>query len=177
MLKKISTLLVRFERSAAVVCAAAVTVLILLNVVTRAINYALFWVDEAAIYAMVWMLFFSISVLLKRREVVAVTILPDISSPVIKRLIARVVDYIVLIFSVFLVYFSWIWFQPLTLIEAGFDTSEFSAKTMSFIYQERTNTLGVNKYWIWLIIPYFSISCLIHSLTNIFSRLPATKAE
>lgn len=175
MLNKFSLLLASFERIGAVACAAAITLLILLNVVTRALNHALFWVDELAIYAMVWMLFFSIALLLKKRQLVAVTFLSDFSPPLIKKLLAIAVDYITLIFSVFLLYFAWDWFKPLDLASVGFDYNEFSAKTMNFIYQEKSNTLNINKFWVWLIIPYFSISVFVHALTNILYKNKGNK--
>jgi hypothetical protein len=57
MLHKASALWARIELSAAAILAAAITLLILLNVVTRAFGQAIYWVDEAAIYTMAWMTF------------------------------------------------------------------------------------------------------------------------
>ena len=173
MLTKLSSLLATFERCAAIFCTAAITLLIIMNVVTRALNHALYWVDEAAIYAMVWMLFFSIALLLKRREAVSVTIVYDLVPLHFKKIIGRIVDWSVLVFSVFLIAFSWLWYQPLELIKAGFDFSVFSAETMNFIYQDKANTLAIKKFWVWLIIPYFAFSVFIHALSNVLTPYPS----
>ena len=61
MLERISAFWARIEITLAALLAAGVTLLILLNVVTRNIGAALFWVDELAIYAMVWMTFLGAS--------------------------------------------------------------------------------------------------------------------
>ena len=57
MLYRLSAGLARVELWCAAFLAVCITVLILLNVVTRTAGNALFWVDELAIYAMVWMTF------------------------------------------------------------------------------------------------------------------------
>lgn len=167
MLRAISNTLATFERYGAIVCVAAITILIGLNVVTRALNQALFWVDELAIYAMVWMLFFATAFLLKKRRAVAVTIVVDLVPASVSKVINKIVDVIVLLFSILLIIFSWYWYQPFEVFLAGFDLNTFSANTFNFIYTERGNTVPINKFWIWLIIPYFSFSVFIHSLANL----------
>ena len=67
MLERISAFWARIEITLAALLAAGVTLLILLNVVTRNIGAALFWVDELAIYAMVWMTFLGASAALVAR--------------------------------------------------------------------------------------------------------------
>ncbi|MGG4606056.1 TRAP transporter small permease [Paenalcaligenes sp. Me131] len=167
MLKQFSNGLAVVERWGAIIGTAAVALLVTFNVVTRAMNNAFFWVDELAIYAMVWMLFLSISVLFKRRQVVAVTVLTDILPKVYQGAVSRLVDWVTLGFSIVMLVFCWYWFEPLQLIRYGFNTEAFSAATMNFIYQERVTTLPLSKFWVWLIIAWFSCSCVIHSLANI----------
>ena len=58
---KISRKLVWLEIRLAALMAVGVTLLILLNIVTRYFGAALYWVDELAIYAMVWMTFLEAS--------------------------------------------------------------------------------------------------------------------
>ena len=53
--------LVWLELRLATLMAVGVTLLILLNIVTRYFGAALYWVDELAIYAMVWMTFLGAS--------------------------------------------------------------------------------------------------------------------
>src|SRR6478752_6015406 len=56
---------------------AVLTGLILMNVVTRYTGMPLYWVDEAAVYAMVWLAFIGGSALTRLRLDFAVTLLSD----------------------------------------------------------------------------------------------------
>ena len=85
MLLHISSGVARIEFATAAILAVTITILILLNVVTRSIGAALFWTDELAIYAMVWMTFMGASVAVHHGSAVAVTILTDAIPPACKR--------------------------------------------------------------------------------------------
>ena len=167
MLKQLSDRLSRVERFLAGFCAVLITALIVFNVITRAMNQAVFWVDEIAIFIMVWMVFLSMAVLLKDRQAVAVTVLVDMLPPAMRRAVGVFIDLVVLAFAVLLVVFSWQWYAPLDLAGAGFDFSAFSAKTMNFMYQDRANTLALKKFWVWLIVPWFALSVCLHTLVNL----------
>ena len=58
-----SDALARFERLLLIASVAAILGLILLNVVTRAAQASIYWVDEAAIFAMVFCTFIGASLL------------------------------------------------------------------------------------------------------------------
>ena len=167
MLKKLSDRLSRVERFLAGLCAVLITALIVFNVVTRAMNQAVFWVDEVAIFVMVWMVFLSMSVLLKERQAVAVSVLVDIFPAHLRRIVGVFIDLIVLAFALLLLLFCWQWYAPLDLISVGFDLGQFSAKTMNFMYQDRANTLALQRYWVWLIVPWFGLSVFLHTLVNL----------
>lgn len=166
--------LARIEAWAAACCALLVTLLILFNVVTRATNNAIFWVDEAAIYAMVWMTFLVASVSLARRDAVAVTLLTDILPRRALKTVLLFVDVVVLVFAVMLLVLSWRWFDPVRFARHGFDAATFSMETMNFIYQERTSTLPLLKWWVWLIIPLFALDSTLHAVANLGQRLTAS---
>lgn len=159
----------RQERRAAGLLALVITALIVFNVVTRALNQAVFWVDEVAVFLMVWMLFLAMAVLLKERRAVAVTVLVDQLPPGIRRMVGMLIDWVVLCFAVALLVICWRWYQPLDLIRAGFDLDRFSAETTNFIYQDVATTLPLPRFWVWLIIPYFGCSVLLHTVANIVS--------
>ncbi|WP_417862710.1 TRAP transporter small permease [Vreelandella venusta] len=171
MLKQISHGLARLEVAVAALLAAAVTGLILLNIVTRTLGSPLYWVEELAIHAMVWMTFLTTSVVLKRREGIAVTLLTDSLPPRFKVLSRLTVDAIVLLFAALMLWLCWRWYDPLTLWRVGFDTSAFQTESFNFIYSERTRTLGLPKYFSWLCIPVFSISLGLHGLVNLIDSL------
>ena len=167
VLQHLSDGLCQLELKLAGVAAAVVMALIVLNVVTRAANMSLFWVDEAAIYAMVWMIFLATAVTLKRRQALSGTVLVDYFPARLRAVVGVIIDLSVLLFGVLVLVFAWKWYAPLDLLRSGFDLAEFSAQTMNFMYQEHANTFGLRKFWLWLIIPYFGLSVALHALANL----------
>lgn len=168
MLRTLSAFWARCELSCAALCACAVTLLILLNVLTRALGMALFWVDEVAIYAMVWMTFFGTSAALHYGHSIAITILTDILPAGLRRIMAKAVDMIILVFAMAMIWFCWRWFSPLQLIEYGFDIEQFQENSFNFIYAEPTSTIGIKKYLVWSIMWLFALGATLHSVANLF---------
>lgn len=178
MIRRISAAWARAELWLASFLAAAISVLILLNVVTRSLGSALFWVDELAIYAMAWMTFLGASAALHYGHAVAVTILTDSLPPLLRDLTARLVDLIVLIFALFMIWFCWRWYSPLELARHGFDTKQFQGATFNFIYAEPTTTLGVPKYLVWMVMWLFALGATLHSVANLTApRAPLPEAN
>jgi hypothetical protein len=62
-----------------------------------------------------------------------------------------------------------------TLMRLGFDTREFSGETFNFMYQDTTATLGVAKFWFWLVVPLVAVTISVHALSNLL-RTVATPA-
>lgn len=169
MMGRISATLARVELALAAVMAIAITLLILLNVVTRNLGAALFWVDELAIYSMAWMTFLGASAGMHYGHVVAVTVLTDSLPPAAAAFIVKLADLIVVIFALLMVWFCWKWFAPLDLIRHGLDIEAFQATTFNFIYAEPTSTLGIEKFWVWSVMGLFSLGVTIHSIANLLS--------
>jgi len=169
MLFRISAAWAKVELWAAAALALSVTLLILLNVVTRTMGNALFWVDELAIYAMAWMTFLGASAALHYRTSIAVTMLPDMVPPGYAAILGRVVDVIVFLFAIAMLWFCWRWFMPLDLIRAGFDVTAFQGQTFNFIYAEPTSTLGVPKYMFWLVMWLFALGATLHSTMHLLT--------
>lgn len=169
MLYRISAAWARVELWAAAVLAVCVTLLILLNVVTRNTGNALFWVDELAIYAMAWMTFLGASAALHYRNSVAITLLPDAVSPRAKAVIVKTVDIIVFGFALAMLWFCWRWFMPVELARAGFDTKAFQGNTFNFIYAEPTSTLGIPKYIFWSVMWLFALGATLHSTMHLMT--------
>lgn len=172
MLERISAFWARIEITLAALFGVAVTLLILLNVVTRNIGAALFWVDELAIYAMVWMTFLGASAALHYGHSVAITIMTDRLPGAARHAVAKLVDVIVLGFALAMLWFCWLWFAPMALIASGFDVEAFQATTFNFIYAEPTATLGIKKAWIWTVMPLFALGATLHALANLLGRSP-----
>jgi len=160
----------------AAVLAAAITCLVLLNVVTRAMSASIFWVDEAAIYAMTWMTFLAASAAVHFSHSVSVTLLTDMLPRPALDIARRVVDAIVLIFALLMLWLCWRWFLPLDLARAGFDSVAFQGETFNFIYAEPTLTLGIRKFWLWLIMPLFAAGLTLHAVSNLVHPRSETAA-
>ena len=175
MLARLSKSWARVEIALASFCAVLVTVLILLNVVTRAFNASIYWVDEAAIYAMVWMCFLAASAALHERSAVSVTVLRDWLGETGQKYLGRAVDVCVLVFALALLYFAWRWLMPLELLRAGFDVEAFQGETFNFVYAEPTTTLGIRKIWVCSVLGLYVFGTLLHAIANLLSPLPKAK--
>ncbi|MEM7089268.1 MAG: TRAP transporter small permease subunit [Pseudomonadota bacterium] len=172
MLYRISAFWARVELGAAACLALVVTVLILLNVITRTAGNALFWVDELAIYAMIWMTFLGASAALHHRNAISITILADAVPEQVKNAMTKCVDVIVFGFALAMLWFCWRWFLPIDILRAGFDTVAFQGQTFNFIYAEPTLTLGLSKYLFWLVMWLFALGATLHSATHLFGKRP-----
>ncbi|MCP4301485.1 MAG: TRAP transporter small permease subunit [Gammaproteobacteria bacterium] len=167
--------LMRVERSTCGLLVALVTALILLNVTTRAFSIALFWVDELAVYMMIWMALIGASVLLRERRHVAVTLLTGVLAENRQHALLVLVDVMVLAFAGGLFLMCLAWYDPAGLVSYGFDIEEFAASKYNFIYQEPTNTLGVPKFWVWLVVPIVSINMSLHAIANLLEDVAKGK--
>jgi TRAP-type C4-dicarboxylate transport system permease small subunit len=164
---RISNVVLRVEKGLITLLAAVLVLLILLNIVTRAAGAAIFWVDELAIYTMIWMAFIGASALLRMRMGVAVTLVTDLLPRNLRRAVARLVDAILLLFAVVLLILCWQWYDPIALVQSGFDPDVFARNTFKFIYTEPTNTIGIHKFWVWLAVPIMAATMTVHAVANL----------
>ncbi|MBB4301881.1 TRAP-type C4-dicarboxylate transport system permease small subunit [Rhodobium orientis] len=163
---RVSGILARGEAIVAGSLAAFTFLLLLLNVVTRALSVPILWVDELAVFAMVWMAFVGASLAIHHRGHIAVTLVSDALPSRPKAWLALTVDLLLLAFILTLLVLIWRWFDPVTALFAE-NLEAFSLIDFNFIYQEPTVTLGVPKFWFWLILPIFCLTTIVHSLSNI----------
>ena len=131
-LSRISAFWARIEILLAAGLAVLITLLILLNVVTRAFNTAVFWVDEAAIYVMIWMTLLAASAAFHYRTTIAVTVFKEAVPDRFRRVLSRAVHVVEFVFALVMVYLCVRWFQPVALLRAGFDTAAFQGETFVF---------------------------------------------
>ncbi len=170
----LSNAILLIEKRLMALLAAALVLLILLNIVTRAAGAAIFWVDELAIYTMIWMALIGASAMLRMRMGVAVTLVTDLLPVRGRRLFGRVVDALLLVFAVILLLLCWQWYDPMALLQAGFDFDAFAQATFKFIYTEPTNTIGIPKFVVWLAVPLMSLTMTIHAVANLLEGPPAS---
>lgn len=182
MVQAISTLsgwIMRIERFLIRAIAIALPLMILTNAVGRALRNPIYWMDELAILMMVWMAMLGMSLTLKTRDAVSVTMLIDAVPPALMKGMKILIDALVLAFGIILLVLCYRWFDPLTLMRMGFDTHAFSGETFNFMYEDTTNTLGVKKFWFWLVVPVVAFTTTIHALSNLLQTLsaPVTAVE
>jgi len=147
------------------------TGLILLNVVTRYSGVALYWVDESAVYSVVFLTFIGASAMTRLRLDFAVTILTERFSSRGVRIAKVAATAIVLLFGLTLLWLCVLWLDPAGIARAGFDARELAARTFNFIYTERTQTLNWPVWALYLIMPVFALSMTIHSAANLLEDL------
>ncbi|WP_435102469.1 TRAP transporter small permease [Arhodomonas sp. AD133] len=152
---------------------AALPLMILVNVTSRAIGQPIFWMDELAIYTMVWLAMIGLSLTVHNRDAVAVTLVQNVVPARLRRALVVVADAVVVAFAVALGYLSYLWFDPVGLARAGFDVAEFSTQTFNYVYQEPTATLGVPKFCFWLIVPLVAVTTTLHGVNNLIASVTA----
>ena len=145
--------------------------LILLNVVTRYSGASLYWVDESAVYSVVWLAFIGGSAMTRLRLDFAMTLLTDKLPPAMARKARVVAAAGVVVFALALGWMCWLWLDPLGIAQAGFDAKRFAASAFNFVYTERTQTLNWPTWVIYLIIPIFAFTMLVHGLANLLEDL------
>lgn len=145
--------------------------LILLNVVTRYTGYPIYWIDESAVYSVVWLTFIGASAMTRMRLDFAVTMLTERFSARGAALFRVIATLGVVLFGIALGVMCWLWLDPVGIAQAGFDAREYAAGSFNFIYTERTQTLNWPTWVIYLIMPLFAVSMTLHALANLFEDL------
>jgi TRAP-type C4-dicarboxylate transport system permease small subunit len=77
----------------------------------------------------------------------------------------------VLAFSLVLLWFCVLWLDPVGMAQAGFDARALAAQTFNFIYTERTQTLNWPVWVLYMVMPWFALSMVVHSAANLVEDL------
>ncbi len=173
---RLSDRVAQAERGMVRLIVLALPLMVLANVVGRAMRSPIYWMDELSIQAMVILAMIGMSLTLKTRDAVAVTMVVDAVPPRLMKAMKVLIDVLVLGFGITLLVLCYRWFDPLTLMRLGFDTREFSGETFNFMYQDTTATLGVAKFWFWLIVPLAAFTTSLHALSNLLQTLATPAA-
>ena len=159
------------ERWVIMVLMGLLLALILLNVVTRYSGASLYWVDESAVFSVVWLAFIGGSAMTRLRLDFAMSLLTDKLSPLWARRAKVAAGVGVVAFALGLGWMCWLWLDPLGITQAGFDAQKFAASTFNFVYTERTQTLNWPSWVLYLIVPIFAVSMTVHGLANVLEDL------
>ena len=170
----LSTAVLRTERAALTVLMGLLVLLILLNVVTRYSGTPIYWVDEAAVFTMVWLTFVGASVMTRLRMDFAVGLVSDQLPPGGAKVLKVIATLGVLVFALALVWMCWVWMDPRGIAAAGFNAKDYAEASFNFIYTERTQTLEWPTWVLQLILPIFSLTLTVHAFANLLEELEAS---
>ena len=167
----LSSALLRFERGALTALMTLLVLLILLNVVTRYSGIPIYWIDEAAVFTMVWLTFVGASVMTRLRMDFAVGLVSEQLPPRGAKAMKVLATFGVLVFSLALVWMCWVWMDPRGIAAAGFNAKDYAEASFNFVYTEHTQTLEWPTWVIQLILPIFSFILTVHAIANLFEEL------
>ncbi|MHB0767701.1 TRAP transporter small permease [Bradyrhizobium sp. 5.13L] len=171
MVVRMSGALLAGERLALMGLMYLLTGLILVNVVTRYSHFPIYWIDESAVYCVVWLTFIGASAMTRLRLDFAVTMLTERLSAQHQKLAKVISTGLVVVFGVALIVTCVLWMDPIGLARAGFDGRKLAAETFNFLYTERTQTLNWPTWVLYLTLPIFAMSMTIHGLANLLEDL------
>jgi TRAP-type C4-dicarboxylate transport system permease small subunit len=166
-----SALLLAFERIALIGLMYFLTGLILVNVVTRYSHFPIYWIDESAVYCVVWLTFIGASAMTRLRLDFAVTMMTERLSTRNQKIAKVIATGMVVVFGVGLIVTCFLWMDPIGLARAGFDARKLAAETFNFLYTERTQTLNWPTWVLYLILPIFAVSMTVHGLANLLEDI------
>jgi TRAP-type C4-dicarboxylate transport system permease small subunit len=168
---KASEGLLAFERVAIMGLMFLLAGLILLNVVTRYSGMPIYWIDESAVYSVVWLTFIGASAMTRLRLDFAVSMLTERLSERGQAIAKIIATGMVVVFGLSLSAMCWLWMDPVGIVRAGFDAREFAGETFNFLYTERTQTLNWPTWVLYLILPIFAVSMTVHGLANLLEDI------
>ncbi|MGM4920277.1 TRAP transporter small permease subunit [Tardiphaga sp. 813_E8_N1_3] len=163
--------LLAFERLALMGLMYLLTALILVNVVTRYSHFPIYWIDESAVYSVVWLTFIGASAMTRLRLDFAVTMMTERLSAKSQQIFKIIATSTVIVFGVGLIVTCLLWMDPIGLAQAGFDAKKFAGQTFNFLYTERTQTLNWPTWVLYLTLPIFAVSITIHGIANLLEDL------
>ncbi len=163
--------LLRFERWLLTFLMSLLTALILINVATRYSGMPIYWIDEAAVYTVVWLTFVGASAMTRLRLDFAVTMVTEKLGPRKAQIAKVIATGGVLFFALALFAMCWIWMDPVGIASKGFDAKEYAAESFNFLYTERTQTLEWPVWVLQLIMPIFALCMSLHALANLLEDL------
>ena len=119
-----SDALLRVERWLLTFLMSLLTALILINVATRYSGMPIYWIDEAAVYTVVWLTFVGASAMTRLRLDFAVTMVTEKLGPRKAQIAKVIATGGVLFFALALFAMCWIWMDPAGIASEGFADAE-----------------------------------------------------
>lgn len=168
---RLSEALLRIEQGLVTTLMGLLMALILVNVASRYAGHSIFWIDEAAVFAVVWLTFIGASAMTRLRLDFAVGLLTEHLGPRGLRIAKVAATSMSLAFAGGLVVMCWLWLDPAGFAQAGFDGKRFAESSFNFIYTERSQALGWSNWVMYLVIPLYAITSFVHTGANLVEDL------
>lgn len=147
------------ERFCCAVLISVFTLVLLANVISRYLfDSPLFFAEELALLLLVWMGYLAVSYSIYRSDQIGMGLVVDKLSASNKRIVAVIVDVILIAISMILLWAALQWLQS------------------SSIFFERAVTLNVPKWPFYLVIPLFWSLMLVHLIDHLLKKI-ATKSS
>lgn len=159
------------ERALLMLLMAAIAAFVLMNVLLRGVGVTIAWADEMAVYSMILSGFIGASLMLRGRIDPAVLLLHEFTPERGLRVLRTIISVVCVAFGIFLIYTTWLWFDPLGLAQAGFDVGAFEMSTFNFVYTDVTPIMGLPTWWFYLVMPWFGLTVTIHAAANLVEDL------
>jgi TRAP-type C4-dicarboxylate transport system permease small subunit len=166
-----SGLVLRAERLVILWLMGLLLALVLVNVATRYAGAPIYWIDEAAVFTVVWLAFVGGSAMCRLRMDFAVTLLSERVGAAGARRLKIAAGLGVLLFALALVWMCWTWMDPLGIARSGFDAKAYAAQSFNFLYTERTQTLNWPTWVLMLVLPLFALTLSLHASANLIEDL------
>ncbi len=166
-IQRASAAILRAERLALMALMGLLALMILLNVATRYSGVPIYWVDEAAVYLVVWLCFVGASTMTRLRLDFAVTLLTDAVGERHARRLKALSTACVFLFGCALIAMCWVWMDPVGIARHGFDAREYAAESFNFLYTERTQTLNWPTWVVQIVVALFAVSFTVHAAANL----------
>jgi hypothetical protein len=124
--------LLAFERLALMGLMYLLTALILVNVVTRYSHFPIYWIDESAVYSVVWLTFIGASAMTRLRLDFAVTMMTERLSARSQQIFKIIATSTVIVFGIGLIVTCLLWMDPIGLAQRRLRREEVRGPDLQF---------------------------------------------
>lgn len=160
-MRQVSDKIARVESAVLIVLVALIAAILLAGTLARAAGHPLTGADEAAVMAMAWTGFIGASLAVHEQAHMAIRLWPEGARPGLRLWLDRAARLVAAVFWVGLAILLWRWFDPVGLIRAG-GADALAATRFNYLYTEPTQTIGLRKFWFWLVLPISTATALVH---------------
>ncbi len=126
------------------------------NVILRyAFNSPIQWAEEFSRYAFIWVVFLGAAACSKRKLHIAIDSLAVLAPPALRRVMAILVQLVVLALMAALAYYGWV---------------------LCSLATQATSTLKIPQYVVYVVVPFSALLMFVHAVRDFWRELQAPAA-